>query len=155
MSPAKARNASGNDEDSWETDSGEEEEVHHGKSSKEQHVKTDLNSNLNNQTMNKSSDGAQTLEQSMKSLNVNDDQSKQLYTWGSRDAGALLDTTDDWNIEMYNKRQLPGKAAMPVEKEFWDVHIVNVFDPTNFVVSSISEDCCVNEAVVLDGSLGM
>lgn len=67
-----------------------------------------------------------------------------LYTWGAsgdspspspgippceNDQIALCD------VQVYNTRPVPKKFAIPPRGEYCDIHIINVFDPTNFAVS--------------------
>lgn len=64
-----------------------------------------------------------------------------LYSWGSsggpteaskgnpceNDEIALV------NVQVYNTRPVPKKFEIPPKGEYCDVHIINIFDPTNFV----------------------
>ncbi|XP_078331753.1 tudor domain-containing protein 7-like isoform X3 [Crassostrea virginica] len=64
-----------------------------------------------------------------------------LYTWGasgdspSPSPGIPSSENDQialCDVQVYNTRPVPKKFAIPPRGEYCDIHIINVFDPTNF-----------------------
>ncbi|KAK3087348.1 hypothetical protein FSP39_004943 [Pinctada imbricata] len=145
-SPAKAKPVKNEDEDSWETESEEEEvkdsgktEVHGGKKDVNSNLKnpskesktnstTEENTDIVNNSGNPSANNVQDIANAAKNVDEND---KKLYTWGKPSSGAT--PGDEWDAQSYNQRQIPPKVKVPDPKNYWDVHVVNVFDPSNFI----------------------
>lgn len=72
-------------------------------------------------------------------------EAQTLYTWSSskEPPGASKGNPSEndeialVNVQVYNTRPVPKKFEIPPKGEYCDVHIINIFDPTNFVVRRI------------------
>lgn len=72
-------------------------------------------------------------------------EAQTLYTWSSskKPPGASKGNPSEndeialVNVQVYNTRPVPKKFEIPPKGEYCDVHIINIFDPTNFVVRRI------------------
>jgi hypothetical protein len=68
---------------------------------------------------------------------------QNLYTWssaGKPSEGVSINPyeNDDIalvDIKVYNTRPVPEKFQIPSKGDYCDIHVINIFDPTNFVVS--------------------
>lgn len=68
-------------------------------------------------------------------------EAQTLYTWSSPGGppGASKGNPSEndeialVNVQVYNTRPVPKKFEIPPKGEYCDVHIINIFDPTNFV----------------------
>ncbi|XP_062599955.1 tudor domain-containing protein 7-like, partial [Saccostrea cucullata] len=56
---------------------------------------------------------------------------QNIYTWRRNSSELSCEALED--INSYNKRPVPKTFTIPPKGEYCDLHIINIFDPTNFV----------------------